>query len=45
MTKGTLKGTNRKRVRKSGFRVRMKTPSGRKIIKSRRQKGRKQISI
>ena len=45
MTKGTLRGTNRKRARKSGFRIRMKNPSGQKIIRSRRQKGRKQISI
>ena len=45
MTKGTLRGTNRKKARKSGFRIRMKTSSGQKIIRSRRQKGRKKISL
>lgn len=45
MTKGTLKGTNRKRICKSGFRVRMKTVSGRRIIKARRKKGRKKIGL
>lgn len=45
MTKGTLQGTRQKQKRKSGFRVRMKTLKGRKIISSRRRKGRKKISI
>nr|YP_009293905.1 ribosomal protein L34 [Ahnfeltia plicata]AOM65593.1 ribosomal protein L34 [Ahnfeltia plicata]UAT97292.1 ribosomal protein L34 [Ahnfeltia plicata]UAT97497.1 ribosomal protein L34 [Ahnfeltia plicata] len=45
MTKGTLQGTNRKRIAKSGFRVRMKTVSGRKIIQRRRTKGRKRIGL
>lgn len=40
-----LQGTNRKRIRKSGFRARMKTVSGRRIIKVRRQKGRKKIVL
>lgn len=44
MTKGTLQGTNLKKNRKSGFRVRMKTVSGKRIIKARRKKGRKQLS-
>lgn len=45
MTKRTLKGTNRKAKRVSGFRTRMKTKSGKKIIQARRRKGRKQLSI
>lgn len=45
MTKGTLQGTKRKRINKSGFRARMKTVSGRRIVKLRRKKGRKKIVI
>nr|YP_010502368.1 50S ribosomal protein L34 [Grateloupia turuturu]QHD45237.1 50S ribosomal protein L34 [Grateloupia turuturu]UXC96781.1 50S ribosomal protein L34 [Grateloupia turuturu] len=45
MSKRTLQGTNIKRKRKSGFRARMKTTSGRKIINSRRNKNRKNIGI
>lgn len=45
MTKGTLRGTNRKRVKTSGFRTRMQNPSGRRIIKARRRKNRKRIAI
>nr|QCI07477.1 ribosomal protein L34 [Leiomenia cribrosa] len=45
MTKGTLQGTQRKRINKSGFRARMQTVGGRRIIKLRRKKGRKKISI
>lgn len=43
--KRTLEGTNKKRQRVSGFRARMATPGGRKVLKSRRAKGRKRISI
>nr|YP_009297065.1 ribosomal protein L34 [Ceramium japonicum]AOM66408.1 ribosomal protein L34 [Ceramium japonicum] len=39
------KGTNLKKRRQSGFRSRMKQVSGRKIIKSRRQKKRNKISL
>nr|YP_010988203.1 ribosomal protein L34 [Rhodochorton tenue]WOK79373.1 ribosomal protein L34 [Rhodochorton tenue] len=45
MTKGTLRGTNRKRIKTSGFRTRMQTPSGKRIIKARRRKNKKQIAI
>ncbi|CCP38038.1 50S ribosomal protein L34 (plastid) [Chondrus crispus] len=39
------KGTNRKKIRKAGFRARMKTVSGRRIIKARRRKKRKRIGL
>lgn len=45
MTKGTLQGTNRKRIKTSGFRMRMQTASGRRIIRARRRKNRKNIAI
>jgi large subunit ribosomal protein L34 len=45
MTKRTLRGTKLKRSRTSGFRARIKTSSGRKILKSRRTKGRHSLSI
>nr|YP_009237286.1 50S ribosomal protein L34 [Wildemania schizophylla]AKS28333.1 50S ribosomal protein L34 [Wildemania schizophylla] len=43
MTKRTLQGSKRKKLRVSGFRARMKTPCGRSILNSRRRKGRKKI--
>jgi large subunit ribosomal protein L34 len=45
MTKRTLGGTNRKAIRVSGFRARMQTKNGRRVIKNRRARGRKKISI
>ena len=39
------KGTKLKKLRKSGFRIRMQTVSGRRIIKSRRNKKRHTINI
>ena len=45
MTKGTLRGTKRRAIKIGGFRARMKTPSGRKIVKNRRNKGRKILTI
>lgn len=43
MTKNTLNGTKRKALRTSGFRARLSTKNGRKILKLRRQKKRKQL--
>nr|WCH56057.1 ribosomal protein L34 [Calliblepharis sp.] len=43
MSKGTLQGSNRKRIKKSGFRARMSTASGRQILNRKRKKGRQKI--
>jgi large subunit ribosomal protein L34 len=45
MTKRTLRGTKLKRARVSGFRARIKTSSGRRILKSRRAKGRHSLGL
>ena len=45
MSKRPFGGTKRKAIRVSGFRIRMKTHSGKNIIKARRKKGRKKLSI
>jgi large subunit ribosomal protein L34 len=44
MTKNTLNGTKRKALKVSGFRARIATKSGRKILKLRRKKGRVQLA-
>ncbi|MDJ0625289.1 MAG: 50S ribosomal protein L34 [Candidatus Caenarcaniphilales bacterium] len=41
----TLEGTRRKKKRVSGFRARMVTPGGRRVIRKRRLRGRKKLSI
>jgi large subunit ribosomal protein L34 len=43
--KRTLEGTQRKRRRVSGFRTRMATPGGRRVLNRRRAKGRHKIAI
>jgi large subunit ribosomal protein L34 len=45
MTKRTLGGTSRKRKRTSGFRARMRTANGRRVIKARRRKGRVRLAV
>ncbi|NJK62238.1 MAG: 50S ribosomal protein L34 [Synechococcaceae cyanobacterium SM2_3_1] len=45
MTKRTLQGTCRRRKRRSGFRTRMRTHNGRRVIRSRRQKGRYRLAV
>ena len=45
MSKNTLNGTKLKAVKISGFRARMQTKNGRKIIKQRRTKKRWKLCI
>ncbi len=45
MTKRTLEGTRRKRARVSGFRARMRTPGGRRVIRRRRSRGRARLAV
>ena len=46
MTKRTLSNKTRRSILKlSGFRSRMSTPQGRKIIKERRKQGRRKLAI
>ena len=46
MTKHTLSNKSRYSILKlSGFRARISTPQGRKIIRNRRKKGRKNLTI
>ena len=40
----TLHGTRRARARTSGFRARLQSPTGRRVLKARRAKGRKYLA-
>jgi len=45
MSKHTLTGSRTKAIKISGFRARLKTKSGRNILKNRRKKGRWKLAI
>ncbi len=42
--KRTLGGSNRKKIKTSGFRARLKSKDGRSVLKRRRLKGRKRLA-
>jgi len=44
MSKSTLNGTKGKRIKTSGFRARLATKAGKKILKLRRRKGRYRLA-
>jgi large subunit ribosomal protein L34 len=45
MSKSTLNGSRLKAIKVSGFRARLATKSGRNVLKNRRRKGRKKLSL
>ncbi len=45
MPKRTYQPNNRRRHKKHGFRLRMRTRAGRSILSARRRKGRTEVSV
>jgi large subunit ribosomal protein L34 len=45
MSKHTLNGRRKKVIKTSGFRARIATKNGRKVLRNRRRKGRWKLSI
>jgi len=45
MPKRTYQPNKLRRRRRHGFRSRMQTPTGRKVLKNRRKKGRKVLAV